>query len=441
LSKYSGVAGVIAATVMAAAVTGCGSDTSGSHSAGAATAAQPVAFPKCASANRLPSNNISGTVRTLLEQVPDSDAIKKMVPQFNKVYPNIKIQIEDANYDVIRDKLVASFQTSDPRYDLVPIDNPWMADFASNYLENLSPQIACLPNYNYTDFAASLRRLGQFRGGVYGVPYYSYPLGLIRRSDLIKSAPQTLDELVSDVQKATTSTTAGVAEQPQRGYKIEEDWGNWLLAAGGRPQAADGKFTIDTPQARRALNIYIDLYKHSAPKNSLNWGFDETTRAISTNKAASYVSYALFLPFLNAKGANKYTGKYQLSAMPGGRGVLGGWNWAIPKNSKQKQAAWAWISWITSHTADRQRTIVGGAPTRNSVMSDPTVWSKGYGKSFYMTYQQILNNAVPLCVGFNCEEAIQKIGTQLNAAVAGITSVNSALSKAQADATAAWGGQ
>jgi multiple sugar transport system substrate-binding protein len=435
------VAGIAVAAVVATTMAACSSDTSGSRSTSAAAANKAASLPTCDPSNKPPAHNISGTVRTVLEQVPDADAIKKMIPEFNKVYPNVKIEIEDANYDVIRDKLVASFQTSDPRYDVVPVDNPWMADFAGSYLDDLGPRIACLPDYGYNDFAPSLRKLGQFRGNVYGVPYYSYPLGFIRRTDLIPQAPQTLDQLVSQVGKATTPTTAGIAEQPQRGYKVVEDWGNWLLAAGGQPQAPDGKFTLDTPQARKALQAYVDLYKNASPKNSLNWGFDETTRAMSTNKAASYVSYALFIPFLNAKEANKYAGKFQLTAMPGGRGVLGGWNWAIPKNSKAKEAAWAWISWLTSPAADRQRTIVGGAPNRNSVMDDPTVWSKGYGKPFYMTYKDILNSAVPLCVGFNCEEAIQKLGTQLNAAVAGITSVDAALKKAQADATAAWGGQ
>ena len=50
--------------------------------------------------------------------------------------------------------------------------------------------------------------------------------------------------------------------QPQRGYKIFEEWGNWLFAAGGSIYDADGKVTLNTPQAKQALNAYIDTYKH-----------------------------------------------------------------------------------------------------------------------------------------------------------------------------------
>ena len=57
--------------------------------------------------------------------------------------------------------------------------------------------------------------------------------------------------------------------QPQRGYKIFEEWGNWLFAAGGSIYDAKGKITLNTPQAKHALNAYIDTYRSAAPPNSL----------------------------------------------------------------------------------------------------------------------------------------------------------------------------
>ena len=148
--------------------------------------------------------------------------------------------------------------------------------------------------------------------------------------------------------------------QPQKGYKIFEEWGNYLFAAGGAIQDANNKVVLDSPQAREALQAYIDIYEQSAPKNSLNWSFDEATRAVSSDKAAQLVSYNWQLPNLNKSG--KLADKFALAEVPGGKAILGSWSWSIPKNSASKDAAWAFIQWITSAQHEKERVIKGGAP-------------------------------------------------------------------------------
>ncbi len=58
--------------------------------------------------------DVSGNVRILMENVPDTDIVKSMVPEFNKDYPNVKVDIETLTYDQMRDKLVSSFQSPPP---------------------------------------------------------------------------------------------------------------------------------------------------------------------------------------------------------------------------------------------------------------------------------------------------------------------------------------
>ena len=103
--------------------------------------------------------------------------------------------------------------------------------------------------------------------------------------------PTTLDELVSTSKALKVGDHAGMAMQPQRGYKIFEEWGNWLFAAGGSIYDSSGKPTLNTPQAKQALNAYVDTYRTAAPANSLNWAFDEAFRSVSSGQAASMISY------------------------------------------------------------------------------------------------------------------------------------------------------
>jgi ABC-type glycerol-3-phosphate transport system substrate-binding protein len=221
--------------------------------------------------------------------------------------------------------------------------------------------------------------------------------------------------------------------QPQKGYKVFEEWGNYLFGAGGSIQDASNNVTLDSQAARTALQKYIDQYKADAPKNSLNWAFDEALRAVAGGKAAQMVSYNWMLPTLNkpsGPASKDLRGKFALAEVPGGKAILGAWYWGIPKNSRTPDAAWAFISWLTSKAHEKERVIAGGAPVRNSAMADPNVWKRGYGKSYYTTVQKILEDAAPLADGPNAEEMINVVGEELNAAVAGQKSVDAAISAA-----------
>lgn len=381
----------------------------------------------------------SGTVRVLMENVPDTDIVQGLVGEFNENYPDIEINIETMTFDQMRDRLVSSFQSAEPAYDLIVVDNPWMDDFAdAGFLEPLNERIDSTPDYNPGDFFASLTDITDVDGTTYGVPFYNYALGYIYDTvDMDaagQSVPTDLDALVSTSQQLNTDAHAGIAMQPQRGYKIFEEWANWLFAAGGSIYDADGKPTLNTEQAARALDAYIETYNTAAPPNSLNWAFDEAFRSVSSGQAASMVGYNWNLPALNdpAGASGERAGQFALAPIPGGKSALGSWSWAIPANSATPDAAWAFISWITSPDIDAERVAEGGAVIRESSLTNEMVLADGYGADYYEAVGEILADAAPLSQGPGGEEMIQAVGTELNEAVAGSKSVADALRDAQA---------
>lgn len=380
-----------------------------------------------------------GTVRILMESVPDTDIVKELVGSFNEVYPGIEIEIESLAFDQMRDKLIASFQSSEPTYDLIVVDNPWMDDFVdAGFLQPLDERIDSTTDYASDDFFEPLVDITDVDGVRYGVPFYNYALGYLYRTDIYDeeglTVPATLDELVSNVQTLTTSDRTGIAMQPQRGYKIFEEWANWLFAAGGSIYDESGAPTLDTPEAATALEAYIESFTTAAPENSSNWAFDEAFRSVSSGESASMISYNWNLPGLNdPEGASgELAGSFALAPMPGGKQVLGSWSWAIPANSANSDAAWAFSSWITSSAVDIERVIAGGAAIRESTLSDASVLESGFGEDYYAAIIAILSDAAPLSQGLGGEEMIQAVGTELSEAVAGTKTVAQALADAQA---------
>ena len=377
----------------------------------------------------------TATVRILMEAVPDTDRVKDLIDDFNAVYPNITIEIEALAFDQMRDKLIASFQSAEPTYDLIVADNPWMDDFApAGFLQPLDGRIANTPDFDYEDFFGPLREIADVDGVTYGVPFYNYALGYLYNEQALAAAgvavPTSLDELVATSKALTAGDKTGLAMQPQRGYKIFEEWANFLFAAGGSIYNADGSGALDSAEAEAALNAYVDLYNNAAPENSLNWAFDEAFRSVSTGASAAMVSYNWNLPALNSPDSGDLAGSFKLAPMPGGKQVLGSWTWAIPTNSAAADASWAFVSWLTSKEVDVQRVIAGGAAIRQSTLEDSRVLSEGFGADYYDAVKAILSNAAPLSEGAGGEEMIQAVGTELNEAVAGTKTVKDALAAA-----------
>lgn len=419
--------------------------------AAAATEAPPAPAATEAPAAQEPAAQEAVTINIIIEQVPDYDVVAELAKDFMKENPNITVKFDAMPYDAMRDKILTSFLAPKATYDILIVDNPWMDEFpAAGFLAPLNEYIKNTPDYNYDDFVGPVKELTTHDGEITAIPYYNYALGLIVRQDLFDDAalkdkfqqqykrpltvPTTLDEYVEVGKFFNENKIFGAAMQPQRGYKILEEWKNWLYAEGGNLMDADQKVVINSPEAKLALEKYIDMYKNAAPPDSLNWGFDDAMRSMASGESATMISYNWMLPTLNKPGGQSgdLAGKFALYPVPGGKAVLGAWYWAISNNSEKKDASWKFISWLTSPKVDKQRVIMGGAPVRASSMSDPEVWKQGYGESYYKTVLQILSNCEPLARGVHADEISNEVGTFLNSAVAGEMTVDEAL-KAMAD--------
>jgi multiple sugar transport system substrate-binding protein len=77
-------------------------------------------------------------------------------------------------------------------------------------------------------------------------------------------------------------------------------------------------------------------------------------------------------PVYNPK-SSKVANKVSVAVPPGGgKAVRGGWGMGIPKNAKNKDAAWTVITYLTSKEWEKYQTLKYQTdPTRNSTFFDP----------------------------------------------------------------------
>jgi ABC-type glycerol-3-phosphate transport system substrate-binding protein len=376
-----------------------------------------------------------------MEDIPDSRLVAELLPGFERENPGIKVEIETMHYDLMLERIHAVIGDSGAPNGVVIFDNPWTHDWVrGGLIRPLDELVERTPSLEWIDFAPALRAAAEIDGHVWGVPFYTWSFGLVYRGDLYDEAglrpPHTFDGLLENAEALTTSNMAGIAMQPRADYNAAEEWCNYLFAAGGSVQDDEGRVVLDSPAAGRALAAYAELFERCATGTQLDWTFEESIGALARGEAAQMVNCHWWLPVLNDPSgrAGELAGRFRLAEIPGGVGILGVWFWAIPRavDETQADAAWRFISWIASKTANTERVARGGSPVRTSTMTDPDVWERGYGREYYEAVERMHRRARPLLQGANAEEATRVIGAAVHDVAARERDAEAALSEADA---------
>lgn len=393
-----------------------------------------------------------GTVRILMENVPDTRYVQDLVPEF-KAQTGIDVEIESISYIDMHSKLVPQLSSPEGGYDVIVVDFYWVAEFTqAGWLMPLDDLIK-KDNVDTSVYVPSLMSLvGKVAGTTYMLPFYNYSMGIIYRKDMLNDPkeqeafkakygtdlkiPTTWDEYKKQVEFFTRDTNGdgkadfyGTVNQGQRGDCIAMQWSNYLYGNGGQYHDANWKATFDGEAGVKAVEDFkADIAKHG-PTGAESFCFDESSNVFGQGKAFSFVTFNILLAGFDDPKSSQVVGKAAIAANPGG-GLNGGWGWAIPNSSPDKEAAWTFIKWIESKEAVKKRTLAGGAPTQGWAFEDPEIVAKrpemGQLAILVATAQEFPTFTYTV-------EFVESLGRELNLAVTGQKDAKEALALAAED--------
>lgn len=387
------------------------------------------------------------TLKALMEDVPETRIIEKLLPEFEQE-TGIKVVFEIVQYGDMHAKLVTQFLSPESQYDIVQVDNYWAGEFPSaRWLEPLDKYVQ-RDNFDLSAYIPSmLDMVGYYQGKLYMIPQYNYAMGLIYRTDLMEDPvlqkqfeaaygrplelPKSVKEYVelSEFMQKNAGVS-GSAMQAGRGDPIVMEWSNYLFSNGGSYYDKNWVATINSPEAIEATELYIRNVKNGAPAGALSYNLDDAYRVMSQGKAFSMISYHWMLPQLNDPNASQVAGKVAIMPMPGGKGLNGGWGWAIAHNTPKKEEVWKFISWVESKDIAIRRGVLGGAPTRTDVFRDKEVIANW---PWYPQVEKIVEAAEPVPEFTFSTQMIEVMGRELSLAASGEKSVKDALDQAAKD--------
>ncbi len=301
----------------------------------------------------------------------------------------------------------------------VPLDSRWSASDRANYLPG--PIKSC--TYNGQVVAAPLRT-------DLGVLYY--------RTDIISTAPNTWNDLVTMAKSNASKTKYGYVWQGSQYEGLVCDFVEVLAGYGGSVLDPNDskKVTVNSPEGVQALTEMVSWVGTISPTSITTFTEEPARQAFQNGDAIFMRNWPYAYSLGNASGS-KIAGKFDVHSMPyggsntTGHSCVGGWNMAINAFSKNPDASWSFMKYMLGADAQKQLAIKGSfTPCLKSVYDDPDVKSK---QPLFTKLQPILQNSLPRPVSPVYPDLSNIIQSHVHQALTKAASPSAALSALQSE--------
>ncbi|MHB8279151.1 MAG: ABC transporter substrate-binding protein [Candidatus Humimicrobiaceae bacterium] len=305
--------------------------------------------------------------------------------EFEKL-TGIKVELIQAEWDKISDKIIAEMSAGGSSYDVIEFDNTWVAKFdKAGWLVPLDDYMPSGWKEGLTPGAASTFSVG---GKLYGVPwnndirFFMYNKKMLDDAG-ISAPPKTYDELIEQSKILMDKGIAkyGFAGFWTKGWSLLNSVTPIIYSFGGALFDEDGKPVFNTdPAVVEALQFMVDALnvEKIVDPASITYSQEDAMNIFAAGNVA-------FMP-QGWPGVIGTCNNKELSNVVGQIGVA---EWtlakspelqatmnlpealAIPKTSKNKEAAWKYIEFITSKEKDKERGLtIGSIPLWTELYTD-----------------------------------------------------------------------
>ena len=320
-----------------------------------------------------PSSQSSSSSTTTLtiatvnnSQMVQMEQLTKQV--FEKDHPTIKVNFVTLPENDLRSKVTQDVATNAGKFDIATIGSYETPIWAHNgWLQDLSPYLAKMSatdksNYNYDDLLKPVMSTLSFQGHPYALPFYGessmlmYNKQIFAQHHLTMPLHPTWDQ-VAQFAKELNDPTNGVTGFLMRG---QSGWGmnmapldTIINTYGGRWFDLNWKPQLSTSAVQQAVAFYATLLQKYGEPGASTSGWQECLNLMTQGKGAMFYDATSFGGVLETPATSKIAGNVGYVYAPtavttNGSHWLWAWSLGLVNSSRNKDAAFQFLTWATS---------------------------------------------------------------------------------------------
>jgi multiple sugar transport system substrate-binding protein len=320
-----------------------------------------------------------------------------VIAEFRK-RTGIEVEAVTGPTEQIQEKALAEFVAGSGRFDVVNLIDTMYTSEMVQFLEPLDDRVqATDAAYGRADLIGSLVDSLRLGGRLMGIPFRVGTAMLYYRADLFQQkglqAPKGWDEFMVAAKALTLDTNHdgkidiyGVSARGKPGFEVLTDFTNYVYAHGGLVLNQEHtRCALADPPAVAGARTFVDVYRKGyASPDMLAHARDDLIGNLQQGRAAMGVMFSPYWGFLQDAKATPFAGKFGWALVPTSPGVPPGrtlnslWSLAIDRKSKNKDAAWELVKWLSNRETQLEMALkYNNGPVRASVYENAE-----YGRKF-----------------------------------------------------------
>ncbi|HHY46740.1 MAG TPA: ABC transporter substrate-binding protein [Firmicutes bacterium] len=316
------------------------------------------------------------------------DEQKAVIREFEKKHPGVTVNTTFVAYDALHDKLATALAGGGRAFDVMLVDNTWVAEFASaGWLMDVTDRIT--PEMKKATIDQNVTwRIVTYNKRLYGMPwmldqkYFYYNEKMLKEAGF-NAPPKTWEEMV---EMARVMKKKGIVEYPiiwswaQR-EAANVDFVALLYGFGGQLENEKGEPTFNDEGGLKALTFMVDTLKEGISNPASTVSVEEDVRnAFSAGKAAFAINWLYMYDLANDPKESKVAGHVKMALMPVSeevrkKGIVSAtcndsMGFAVSAGSRNKELAWELVKYFTSPEV-MKRYAAHQLPIWKDAFSDP----------------------------------------------------------------------
>ncbi|MER5178213.1 sugar ABC transporter substrate-binding protein [Streptomyces sp. NPDC002896] len=415
-----------------------------------------------------PSGGSKESINVLSMNAPQMQNLKKLTKRYFTAETGITVNYTLLPENEARARMDREFSSQAGHYDVASVSAYEVPIYSKNgWLVPLDSYAKADESFDQGDiFPNLITALTGSDGKLYAEPFYGEGSFTMYRKDLFRKAGLTMPQNPTWQQIASLAAridgTEGAKGICLRGLP---GWGQNLAPIntvvntfGGTWYDMDWNARLTSPEFKKAVQFYVDLVHRHGETDAARSGVLEILDAFREGKCAMMYDATSLAQSVESDGS-AVKGKVGYVAAPHDKtqkaGWLWTWAWGIQSASKNRDAAWEFISWASSKEYQEQIGKEAGwtaapAGSRESLYANPD-YQRAAAAWYQQEYTAEKNSADPKNPGVGPRpytgisfvgipefaDIGTKVSQEISYAIAGRQSVETALQKSQKIAQAA----
>lgn len=370
------------------------------------------------------------------------EAMELAAAAYSEQNPNVQFEILQLSGSALFEQTVVDLRSGAGSYDIILMDDPNAPQYmAAGWLTDLDEMYSARGMSLDSDFIEPAVGVGRFpanNGTLYALPHVGNVELFAYRTDLFAEynlpAPDTWNQVLAaaEVLSENEEDITPVLFRGSKGNPIVTGFLPILWAFGGDVLDEDGNVVLDSPDSLAALEFFLALSEY-APEGVANYQSAQVRDALYNGSGAIAIEvWPGWIANINNPAESAVVGNMEIRAHPGQvRGsspMIGIWLAAIPESSENKDAAFDFLTFLTSEEMQERIAMEAGVPpTRVSVHQVPALQEKYF---WYPAQLDGLQNGVARPRTNQWAEIEAALGDYLQRALIGDLSASRALREA-----------